>query len=147
MLVHCPDCNTTTEVEKQRVETVVEDHNNSQHNGDPVAGVGPDAVSLSDYRNNTTDPLVTHDMGDDAGPFGNHPNGVRAICKDCTLVALFDSEHTAADAVETHNSLKHNDDSIAGICEWDVESLPSAQELLEAGGLDALAALSSAHTP
>lgn len=144
MIIHCPDCNTTTDVPEQRAETAVEKHNNSQHDGNPIAGIGPDAIPLADYQNNTADPFLTHEMGEDAGPAGNHPDGVRAICKDCMLVALFDTEYAASDAVETHNKQKHDGNPTAGICEWDIERLPSAREILDAGGPEALAAFSQA---
>lgn len=142
MQLHRPDCNTTTQVVENRIESVIENHNNSRHNGEPVAGVGPNAVPLSDYTNDDIDPLQVNALGEDAGPLGNHPDGVRAICKECEYVALLNHESEAWDAIEKHNELVHNGEDIAGVCEWDVPGLPSASDLIDAGGLDALLAVS-----
>lgn len=142
MIVTCPDCGTETEVEDDRAADVVESHNEAQHDGDPVAGVGPDAVPVEEYSAGDADPLRVHDMGDDGGPLGNHPNGVRGICKDCELVALLDNEFDANAAVETHNDMAHDGDDVAGTCAWDVPDLPSASDILESdAGLDFFAHL------
>lgn len=60
---------------------------------------------------------------------GNHPDGVRVICKACETVKLADSESEAWDVVENHNEKLHNGEDVAGICEWDV---PSTKELINA---------------
>lgn len=54
---------------------------------------------------------------------GNHPDGVRAICKDCETVVLKDSEHEALETVNEHNEKRHGGDEVAGVCEWDLEPL------------------------
>jgi hypothetical protein len=141
MQLHCPDCGTTTDIEEDRIEDVIESHNNSRHDGEQIAGVGPDAVPVNEYTDGDVDPLYAHDMGDDAGPMGEHPDGVRAICKECELVALFDGEFTADDAVDDHNEMCHDGDDVAGLCKWDLQPLPSASDIIDAGGLDALLAL------
>lgn len=142
MQLHCPQCETTTDIEEDRIADVIQTHNESRHNGNPIAGVGPNAVPFSDYTNNDVDPFYSHSMGEDAGPMGNHPDGVRGICKDCEVVALFDNEYVTSDAVDDHNDMVHDGTDVAGICEWDIESLPSASELIEGGGLNALVAIS-----
>lgn len=54
---------------------------------------------------------------------GNHPDGVRAICKECETVVLKNTEHEAQKTVEQHNKNRHNGNEIAGVCAWDVQPL------------------------
>ena len=54
---------------------------------------------------------------------GNHPEGVRAICKECETVVLKDTEYEAGEVVDSHNEQRHNGDEVAGICAWDIEPL------------------------
>ena len=51
---------------------------------------------------------------------GNHPEGVRAICKECERVVLKESESEAWDVVEMHNEQQHGGEDVAGVCAWDV---------------------------
>jgi len=55
---------------------------------------------------------------------GNHPDGVRAICKECGTVTLKDTEQAAQESAHTHNEQRHNGEEVAGVCAWDVQSLP-----------------------
>lgn len=54
---------------------------------------------------------------------GNHPDGVRAICKDCSTVTLKDNENEAQKVVDTHDDRMHGGKEVAGVCAWDVQSL------------------------
>lgn len=54
---------------------------------------------------------------------GNHPEGVRAICKECQSVVLKDTEHEAHKVAESHNEQRHNGEEVAGVCAWDVQPL------------------------
>jgi len=55
---------------------------------------------------------------------GNHPDGVRAICKECDRVVLKETEREAQEVVDSHNEQRHDGDDVAGVCAWDVRSLP-----------------------
>lgn len=54
---------------------------------------------------------------------GNHPDGVRAICKECSTVVLKDTEQEAQKTVTQHNEQRHNGTKVAGVCEWDLQPL------------------------
>lgn len=54
---------------------------------------------------------------------GEHPDGVRAICKECKRVVLKDTETEAAEVVDNHNEQLHNGEDVAGICAWDVQPI------------------------
>ena len=54
---------------------------------------------------------------------GNHPEGVRAICKECERIVLKDTEHEAHEVVKNHNEQRHDGEEVAGICAWDVDPL------------------------
>lgn len=54
---------------------------------------------------------------------GPHPDGVRAICKECERVVLKNSEGEAAELVDEHNEERHGGEDVAGVCAWDVEPL------------------------
>lgn len=68
-------------------------------------------------------------MASDIYQMGDHPDGVRAICKECESVTLADSEVEAGKIVDNHNEQRHGGDEVAGICAWDVEPLPDASDL------------------
>lgn len=51
---------------------------------------------------------------------GAHPDGVRAICKECERVVLKDDSEEAKDVVDNHNDNMHDGDDVAGLCAWDV---------------------------
>jgi len=55
---------------------------------------------------------------------GNHPDGVRAICKECDSVTLKDTEKKAREVADSHNEQQHDGEEVAGVCAWDVQSLP-----------------------
>lgn len=78
-----------------------------------------------------SDALERNQVTGDVGPKGNHPDGVRAICRDCGIVALFDTEHAATEAVDEHNREQHDGTGEVGVVEWDVEPLPSVGEILD----------------
>jgi len=70
----------------------------------------------------------------------NHPDGVRAICKECETVSLEENEDEAQDVVDTHNQRIHNGEEVAGICAWDVQSL--AELIPDDPGTDIITMLS-----
>jgi hypothetical protein len=43
--ITCPDCGTETAVPFSEVEAAIESHNDSRHDGDPVAGIDPEVKS------------------------------------------------------------------------------------------------------
>jgi len=50
MLVSCPDCGTSVRKEdaEEAAETI-ENHNEERHDGEQVAGIGPNAMSLPEF--------------------------------------------------------------------------------------------------
>ena len=54
---------------------------------------------------------------------GNHPDGVRAICKECETVTLEESESEALEVAEDHNKDCHDGEDVAGVCAWDIDPL------------------------
>ena len=54
---------------------------------------------------------------------GEHPDGVRAICKECERVVLKDNEVEAKEVADNHNEQMHDGEEVAGVCAWDVEPI------------------------
>ena len=54
---------------------------------------------------------------------GNHPDGVRAICKQCERIVLKDTEYEAQEVVDDHNESMHDGEEVAGICAWDIDPI------------------------
>lgn len=109
-IIYCPECDTTATVEQDAdAEKKVQNHNESLHDGEPVATVAGE-----------DDPLKANKMVGDAGPEGMHSSGVRAICPDCEIVALFDHELAAIEGCAEHNDSHHDGNDVSGPCKWDI---------------------------
>lgn len=54
--IHCPECETTTRVPLSDLETQIERHNETVHDGDDVARVDPDLAAAFQE-------LVVEDLG------------------------------------------------------------------------------------
>lgn len=132
LIVVCPECDSSTDAENiEEAEEIINQHNSTRHDGKQVAGIGRDAVPVDEFESGDYDPLKANRLVDDAGPMGNHPDGVRGGCKECGIIALFDAEFQANEAVDKHNEIVHGGEDVAGTVAWDVPDLPSLLELRE----------------
>lgn len=62
-------------------------------------------------------------MSEMLGYEGNHPDGVRAVCKQCERIVLKETEYEAQQVVDSHNEQQHGGEDVAGICAWDIDPL------------------------
>ena len=62
---------------------------------------------------------------------GNHPDGVRALCRVCGTVVVKETEEEAHDVAESHNKSRHEGEEVAGVVASDLEPLVSDDISLE----------------
>lgn len=119
--VECPECDrTVTKETEEEAESLVESHNNSQHNGENIAHVVGEHDPLIDF----IEILETGRLKRAVRAARYEEHQYRIVCPVCEKAKTpseKSDEINIRKTIKTHNTVKHDGDNIAGVAKEDVD--------------------------